>query len=411
MDQTQMTIYNISTSIKTKTNHKYIIYEMELYKIDDKGNKIYALKSTGKQPLQSDKKTLVHPSLDISDPDTTSYILELNLYHKLGEDEYEVLPEPMTAIIPLKGFVTSEKKWGISREFEYNETTEKTQYGDVPIYEVKITFKSKAFEVKKRPPAVLLDPFDKTKVEKALKERLKKKYDFPVQGEASLCGPAVFFYCLLMDRTDLYQQVVKELWESGETKIGTLKIKPSYGCRHPSKFFKEDNQPKIPPIDWMTLASLRDSENNLFDYDSPDDQAQGISTAGDLKTWFEKSGAKILYDINTNIMTQITGPHLTLADLCRLNSYICPDNHVAVLIASSLLQYGEESTTKNHWIVWTDKLKLLNGQDITEQTSLTEEVQLELFSWGKVKSQLNPNIVLKKVMQYSFAAMVVSKIP
>lgn len=30
-----------------------------------KGNKIYAFKSTGKQPLQADNKTLVHPSLDI----------------------------------------------------------------------------------------------------------------------------------------------------------------------------------------------------------------------------------------------------------------------------------------------------------------------------------------------------------
>lgn len=406
-----MTVYNIYTSIKTKTNHKYIIYEMELYKRDDKGNKIYALESTGKQPLQSDKKTLVHPSLDVSDSDTTSYILQLNLYHKLGEDEYEVLAEPMTAIIPLKGFVMSEKKWGISREFEYNETTEKTQYGEVPIYEVKITLKSKAFEVKKLPSAVLLDPFDKTVVEQDLKERLKKKYDFPYQGEASLCGPAVFFYCLLMDRSDLYKQVVKELWESGETKIGTLKIKPSNGCRHPSKFFRENNELKIPPIDWMTLASLRDSENNLFAYDSPDDKAQGITTAGDLKTWFEKSGAKILYDINTNITTQIIGPHLTLADLCRLNSYIRPDTHVVVLIASSLLIYGEKSKTKDHWIVWTDKLKLLNGQDITEQTSLTEEIQLELFSWGEVKNWLKAGIFLKDVVQCSFAAIIVSKIP
>lgn len=214
-----------------------------------------------------------------------------------------------------------------------------------------------------------------------------------------------------MDRSDLYKQVVKELWVSGETKIGTLKIKPSNGCRHPSTFFKEDNRPKTPPIDWMTLASLRDSENNLFAYDSPDDQAQGITIAGDLKTWFEKSGAKILYDINTNITTQIIGPHLTLADLCRLNSYIRPDTHVVVLIASSLLIYGEKSKTKDHWIVWTDKLKLLNGQDITEQTSLTEKIQLELFSWGKVKNWLKAGIFLKDVVQCSFAAIIVSKIP
>ncbi|MCO6523978.1 MAG: hypothetical protein J6562_03010 [Candidatus Schmidhempelia sp.] len=43
---------------------------------------------------------------------------------------------------------------------------------------------------------------------------------------------------------------------------------------------------------------------------------------------------------------------------------------------------------KNHWIVWTDKLKQLNGQDIIEQIPLTERVQLELFSWEKVKNRL-----------------------
>lgn len=142
--------------------------------------KMYHLATVHFKSLQY-KKTLIHPSLDVSDPDTTSYILQLNLYHKLGEDEYEVLPEPMTAIVPLKGFVMSEKKWGISREFEYNETTEKTQYGEVPIYEVKITLKSKVFEVKKLPSAVLLDPFDKTVVEQDLKERLKKNMNFLIK--------------------------------------------------------------------------------------------------------------------------------------------------------------------------------------------------------------------------------------
>ncbi len=407
-----MTVYNIFTSIETKTNHEYIIYEMELYKMDDKGNKIYALESTGKQPLQADMKTLIHPSLDISDSEDTSYILELNLYHKLGNDEYEVLPEPMTAIIPLKGFLTSDKKWGLSREFQYNETTEKTQYGDVPIYEVKITFKSRSFEAKEHPAGDPQDPFTKAKIERALQLRLAK-YDFPDQGDASLCGPAAFFYCLLMDRPDLYKQIVKELWESGKTKIGTLKIKPGYNCRHPTNFFTNDSRgyiPKVPCIDWITLASLRDSENSVFDYDSPDDQFSGITTAEDLKTWFEKSGAKILYSINTSLIDQIRGPHLTLQDLCRLNSYISPETHVVVLIAAKMISNQGILTTKDHWVVWTDKLKLLDGQEITEQTAITEKIKLELFSWGTVKKWWDSKS-LGEVMQNSFAAMVVSKIP
>ena len=409
-----MTIYNISTYIKTKTDPKYIVYEMELYKIDDKDNKVYALESTGKQNLQADKRTLVHSSLDISDPENTSYILELNLFHKIGNDEYEVLPEPMTAIIPLKGFLTPDKKWGPSREFEYNETTEKTQNGHVFIYSVKVSFKSRAFEAKEHPVGDPLDPFSKEEIEKGLQSRLAK-VDYPNQRYSSLCGPAAFFYCLLIDRPDLYKQMVKELWESGKTKIGTLKLEPSSDCRHPKNFFDYDDiqgySPKVPAIDWITLASLRDTENSFFDYDSPDDQVPGITVAGELKKWFKKAGAEIVYEINTKIINHITGPKLTLKDLCRLNYYIGLGMHVVVLIAARMLDRGSGAPTKNHWIVWNDKLKLLNGQEITEHSILTEQVQLELFSWGNVSDQLKFGTTLADVMRYSFAALMVNKIP
>ena len=408
-----MTVYNISTYIKTKTDPKYIVYEMELYKIDDKGNKVYALESTGKQNLQADKRTLVHSSLDISDPENTSYILELNLFHKIGNDEYEVLPEPMTAIIPLKGFLITDKKWGLSREFEYNETTEKTQNGHVFIYSVKVSFKSRAFEVKEHPAGDPHDPFRKEKIEEGLAFRLAK-LDYPNQDRSMLCGPAAFFYCLLIDRPDLYKQMVKELWESGKTKIGTLKLEPSYDCRHPTNFFKNEPPgylPKVPAIDWITLASLRDTENSFFDYDSPNDNIPGITTAGDLKTWFKKAGAEIIYEINTKIINHITGPKLTLKDLCRLNSYVREDTHVVMLITSRMFDDEILITTKNHWIVWADKLKLINGYEVTEQTPLTELVQLKCFSWGEVKNHLLKNTTLADVMQYSYAAFVISKIP
>ncbi|OTP96920.1 hypothetical protein B5S43_10610 [Gilliamella apicola] len=386
---------------------------MELYKIDDKGNKIYALESTGKQNLQADKRTSVHSSLDISDPENTSYILELNLFHKIGNDEYEVLPEPMTAIIPLKGFLTPDKKWGLSREFEYNETTEKTQNGHVFIYSVKVSFKSRAFEVKEHPAGDPLDPFSKEEVEKGLLLRLAK-VDYPDQDRSMLCGPAAFFYCLLIDRPDLYKQMVKELWESGKTKICTLKIEPGYDCRHPTNFFKNEPPgylPKVPAIDWITLASLRDTENGFFDYDSPDDNIPGITPAGDLKTWFKKAGAEIIYEINTNIVTQALGPKLTLKDLCHLNSYVRPDTHVVMLITSRMFNTRVPIATKNHWIVLEDKLKLINGHEVTEQTPLTELVELTCFSWGKVKNHLLKNTTLAGVMKYSYAAFVISKIP
>ena len=154
--------------------------------------------------------------------------------------------------------------------------------------------------------------------------------------------------------------MVKELWESGKTKIGTLKLEPSYDCRHPTNFFKNEPPgylPKVPAIDWITLASLRDTENSFFDYDSPNDNIPGITTAGDLKTWFKKAGAEIIYEINTNIINQVTGSKFTLKDLCRLNSYVCEDTHVVMLITSRMFNKDVPLKTKNHWIILADNLK------------------------------------------------------
>ncbi|WP_081300750.1 hypothetical protein [Gilliamella apicola] len=160
-----------------------------------------------------------------------------------------------------------------------------------------------------------------------------------------------------------------------------------------------------------TLASLRDTENSFFDFDSPDDQIPGITTAGDLKTWFKKAGAEIIYEINTKIINHITGPKLTLKDLCRLNSYVREDTHVVMLITSRMFNTRVPIATKNHWIVLADKLKLINGHEVTEQTLLTELVELKCFSWGKVKNHLLKNTTLAGVMKYSYAAFVISKIP
>ena len=118
-----------------------------------------------------------------------------------------------------------------------------------------------------------------------------------------------------------------------------------------------------------------------------------------------------MYEINTKIINHITGPKLTLKDLCRLNYYIGSGMHVVVLIAARMLKLGSGAPTKNHWIVWNDKLKLLNGQEITEHSILTEQVQLELFSWGNVSDQLKFGTTLADVMRYSFAALMVNKIP
>lgn len=108
---------------------------------------------------------------------------------------------------------------------------------------------------------------DRQVVADGLRARIEK----PVtqnQAAASLCGPAALFYCLLEEHPELYAQYVIDLFNTGEARIKSLHVKPSAGCRA-----YQPPPDKIHAVDWIALASLRNSENTLLDYSSADDTA------------------------------------------------------------------------------------------------------------------------------------------
>lgn len=142
---------HITAEIKNNTDPANLYYDMELYKTDWNGNKTYALRPTGKHQLQTGNKTQQHTSLDITDPPETCYILSLDIYRKVGVDYIKMTQEPMTAITPLKGFLTMDKDWGASREFEYYETTQQTQKsqnGQINTFQLNISSKPRVFIAK-----------------------------------------------------------------------------------------------------------------------------------------------------------------------------------------------------------------------------------------------------------------------
>lgn len=204
---------------------------------------------------------------------------------------------------------------------------------------------------------------------------------YPDQGGTSLCGPASFFYCLQMDRPDVYKQAAHELWLYGKTKIGTLEISPGYGCRHPKGNFYFGGRERISGLDWITLASLRDSENSIMSYDEVDDEVAGITMWGKITDWFEKCGY-------VKIFSNVGLSRCSIDDLVQLNEYAKGGYKVVSLIsAGMLLDYGTDDTSsKNHWVVWAGAIKNTNGQLINKNSSPDEIVNLRLFSWGVVKN-------------------------
>lgn len=274
--------------------------------------------------------------------------------------------------------------------------------------------KTRVFNDRGYPIGSTGDPFEKRQILEQLQLRIArahgKKIDsgirlpaYPDQDRTSLCGPAAFFYALLMDRPDLYARSIIELWETGETTIGQLHIKPSHACRNPKNFSRFATGDRIPPIDWISLASLRDSENGLFSYDSPDDQVAGITLPNALESWFVKAGAAVVFD---NIQLS----SISLDRLNELLGFLAPTHHVVSLVNAAMVD-GGVGVGKNHWIVWEGAPETSSGV-ITSTTPPGKRItHSKFFSWGMVGHLVTRGDTLGQLLSNSFGGCVFTRIP
>lgn len=148
--------------------------------------------------------------------------------------------------------------------------------------------------------------------------------------------------------------------------------------------------PLISGLDWLTLASLRDSENIVLSYDSVNCEISGISMWGSLAEWFEKAGYEKVFD-NIGITRG------TIQDIRTLNTYVKQGYKVVTLIADSLLESSESNLTiPSHWIVWDG--------EVTE--SADGKISLQLFSWGTVSNWIKKDKDVHFFINRFFGGMV-----
>ena len=69
-----------------------------------------------------------------------------------------------------------------------------------------------------------------------------------------------------------YARFAIELFEKGKSIIYRLVIEPGKDVRN---YLPSPGD--IAPVDWMTMASIRDSENWFFDYDTAEKEFAGIT--------------------------------------------------------------------------------------------------------------------------------------
>lgn len=393
--------YNVYTKIESNVPAFDLFYDLNVYKVGA-NNKKHMLLSVAQQPVTPNYQTQPH---ETNDDLSVIYIMEMNLYRQHGGKLVSVLASPAKKMYTL-GEMASGQAYSKNKleNVCYFETKAQTKplndNGDDNIHSVQITCLERAFIAKEYPIGSADDPFDKKRIEQQIVSRMSHS-SYPNQAGTSLCGPASFFYCLLMDRPDIYKQAAIDLWLYGKTKIGTLDISPGDGCRHPKgAFYDGYGREAISGLDWITLASLRDSENSLMSYDEVDDQVAGITMWGKLSEWFEKAGYEKIFD-------NISLSHASVSDIIRLNGYISNGCKVVSLISAGMLSdFPGDSSLKNHWIVWDSQVKCNDGLLISASTSALDKVDLTLFSWGKVKSQLKNDVSLDVFMKHTFGGLV-----
>jgi hypothetical protein len=203
----------------------------------------------------------------------------------------------------------------------------------------------------------------------AVAQGLRQRLADPVsldQGAATFSGPAAFLFCLLRDAPELYARYVTDLFEHGRADLGGLAVEPGAGCREGAPEARQ-----IAAVDWVALASLRDTEMAVAGYDAANDTGQAATSPTVLARWFAAAGyrhvrndADAFFPKGRRELTQLRALFLQRRRVCLFIS------------ADMLISFGQEVRIlrPNQWVVLTEPV-----------TQVGEGVALTVYQWGTTR--------------------------
>ncbi|WP_157619455.1 hypothetical protein [Psychromonas aquimarina] len=223
------------------------------------------------------------------------------------------------------------------------------------------------------------------------------------QRSTSLCGAVVFLQCIAKKHPEVYAQYIIDLFEKGEASIGKLQVKPSRACK---SLFK-DTIPRatIVDVDWIGLASLRDSTNTLFNYDHPSDQLAGITTPGCLAGWFKKTELFGSVENETNLIFDKGSRNLLQANLRYSTDYhVCLFVGSKILVTADNIKLKKGSAPADHWVILNSKVLLDNmpaNLDMTSQVDVQDKkISFNIQTWGNNQMPVNKANTSLKVSEF-----------
>ena len=199
-----------------------------------------------------------------------------------------------------------------------------------------------------------------------LKERLAPDGAVNIsQQGSSLCGPASVMFCVARRDPEMYARYVMDLYDKGEAKFGSLTVTPGEIC-------KNYDPKKIAPVDWIALASLRDSENRYMNYATVENEAAGITMPKAVVKWFRAAGYSQLYESTQWFGSMVQNDH----EIARAGTARLKGCDVCLFVNMKMLtSMGSLTATPDHWIVLLKPVRL---------DTKKREIALEVYSWGDI---------------------------
>ena len=194
------------------------------------------------------------------------------------------------------------------------------------------------------------------------------------QNNASLCGPAAVMFGFAADQPVAYAKFAIELFEKGEAPLGRHKMISPY----PLMRLLTNPGTNIDQADWMTLGSLRSSENWLVEYWETDQEVGGITTAWELARWLVHAGYRDVRQ-ETNAVRDKGESNLREASRLYEAGY-----RTMLFIDAGMLETKTQSDDSGildrHWVVLRDKVQIANGK-----------VSLMVYTWGDAERTIPKN--------------------
>ncbi|MFD2940660.1 hypothetical protein [Flavobacterium notoginsengisoli] len=250
--------------------------------------------------------------------------------------------------------------------------------------------------------------FNRFEVHQQINDRVKDPWKID-QKYSSLCGMSALYYAMIKRDPKAYENLAKELFRTGEYKIGTYVVKPHEKALSMYETKPTDSNYKsmgMSEVDWIVLATTRSKEslNSQFVYNGFEngdvDMLKAVNWPDMLTrmckevagyTNAESFGLNLYSIMNKKGIEAKAHDYVSNSDLLELQTIEKKYNAghtILMMIDSDMIEdvssYNPKNlTTNSHWVVYEGGLTFydIHG-NITTNVGQAEKVFFSIYTWG-----------------------------